>query len=175
MGRSVSRFNARHIVIAGVSGSGKSTVGQALSDLSGLPYQDADDLHPVANVDKMRSGQPLTDTDRWPWLDVCANALRTAPSGMILGCSALRRVYRDRMRETSGVADLVFVHLSGTSDLLHKRISERTGHYMPPSLLATQLQTLEPLDADENGLTIDIDQSVDDIIQAILAGLRARS
>lgn len=169
--RSVSLSNTRHIVVAGVSGCGKSTVGQALADQFGLPYQDADDLHPKSNVEKMRSGQPLNDEDRWPWLDVCAQALSSAPQGLILGCSALRRVYRDRLREVAGMPNLTFVHLSGTPELLLKRISERKDHYMPPSLLMTQLETLEPLDADETSLKIDIDQSVEDMIQEIMRGL----
>lgn len=145
-------------------------MGQALSDLTGFRYLDADDLHPKENVDKMSSGQPLTDEDRWPWLDVCASELSKAADGLILGCSALRRVYRDHLRSKSNLPELAFVHLSGDRDLLLSRLNDRKDHYMPPSLLTTQLDTLEPMQPDERGLVVNIDQSVDDIVQNIVDG-----
>ncbi|MFD1881963.1 gluconokinase [Paracoccus pacificus] len=166
---SALRRDPRHIVVMGVSGSGKSSVGLALSQRIGLRYRDGDDLHPARNVEKMRNGQPLTDDDRWPWLDLCGQALRDASEGLILGCSALRRVYRDRLRHTSGHADLAFVYLTGPESLLQSRMQARTAHYMPPALLQSQLQTLEVPDGDENAITISIDQPVMAMVDQIVA------
>lgn len=154
-----------HLVVMGVSGCGKSSVGAALSSRLAIPYADGDDLHPAENVDRMRQGKPLTDQDRWPWLDHCGRALADAQDGLILGCSALRRVYRDRLRSASGMPDLFFIHLTGSHALLHKRMSARQGHYMPASLLQSQLDTLEPPGPDENAVAIDIDQSIQTIIR----------
>lgn len=156
------------IVIMGVSGCGKSSVGAALSGRLGIPYFDGDDLHPAANVEKMRSGIPLTDADRWPWLDRVARTLRDeAP--VIVGCSALRRAYRDRIRAGAG-GTVRFVHLSGSREVIAARMSARKGHYMPTSLLDSQFATLEPPGADE-AVTVDIDQPLDSVVAAILSGL----
>lgn len=141
------------IVLMGVAGCGKSSVGAAVSALTGLSYVDGDDLHPAANVAKMAAGQPLTDEDRWPWLDACAATLATG--NIILGCSALKRAYRDRLRGAGGVR---FVHLSGPRDLIAARMAQRSGHYMPLSLLDSQFAALEPPASDEDALTICIDQ-----------------
>jgi gluconokinase len=159
----------RRIVIMGVSGCGKSSVGEGLASQLGIPYQDGDDLHPAANVEKMRTGTPLIDDDRWPWLDRVANVLATkAP--VIVGCSALRRTYRDRLR--AGAGGLVqFIHLSGSRDLIAGRMAARTGHYMPTSLLDSQFAALEAPGPDE-ALTIDIDQPLSAIISAATKGLR---
>jgi gluconokinase len=161
------------LVIMGVSGCGKSSVGEALSRRLGLPYRDGDDLHPMANVEKMRAGHPLTDDDRWPWLDRVAAVLATeAP--VIVGCSALRHAYRDRLRTGAG-GPVQFVHLSGGRDLIAGRIALRTGHYMPPSLLDSQFAALEA-PAPAEALTIDIDQPLPALIDAIatrLQGARA--
>lgn len=153
----------------GVSGCGKSSVGAGLSQRLGIPYRDGDDLHPAANVEKMRAGHPLTDDDRWPWLDRVA-AVLAADAPVIIGCSALRRAYRDRLRAGAG-GPVQFVHLAGSRELLAKRMSARTGHYMPLSLLDTQLAALEPPSPDE-ALTIDIDQTLDAIITAAAKGIR---
>lgn len=155
------------IVLMGVAGCGKSSVGAALSDLLGIPYIDGDDLHPAANVEKMRAGHPLTDADRWPWLDACAATL--ARGETILGCSALKRAYRDRLRGAGGVT---FVHLSGPRDLIAARMAQRSGHYMPLSLLDSQFAALEPPQADEAAITISIDQPTRSIAAAIAAQLR---
>ena len=152
------------LVIMGVAGCGKSSVGQGLGRRLGIPYRDGDDLHPAANVDKMRAGIALTDDDRWPWLDRVADVLaRDAP--VIIGCSALRWAYRDRLR--AGGGGLVqFVHLSGTRALIATRMAARTGHYMPVSLLDSQFAALEAPGPDE-AVTIDIDQPLPDLITAI--------
>ncbi|NGQ92471.1 gluconokinase [Rhodobacter sp. HX-7-19] len=156
------------MVIMGVSGCGKSTVGAALAARLGLAYRDGDDLHPAANVAKMRAGQPLGDADRWPWLDRVAAVLKDeAP--VIIGCSALRRAYRDRIRSGAG-GPVRFVHLSGQRDLIAARMATRAGHYMPLSLLDSQFATLEPPGPDE-ALTVDIDQPLPTLIDSILRSL----
>lgn len=152
----------------GVSGCGKSSVGARLAARTGLPYLDGDDLHPTENIERMRRGIPLGDADRWPWLERCGQALAAAPDGMILGCSALRRSYRDRLRQSSGMPDLFFVHLAGSHALLDRRLSARRGHYMPASLLDSQFDALEPPRNDENAVTIDIDRSPDAVAESVL-------
>lgn len=155
------------LVLMGVSGCGKSSVGQALSDLLGVPYIDGDDLHPPENVAKMRAGIPLTDQDRWPWLDACAATLRDrAP--VILGCSALKRAYRDRLRQAGGVA---FAHLEGARDLIAARMAARRDHYMPLSLLDSQFAALEPPDGEPGCLAVSIDQPTPAIAAEIAAKL----
>lgn len=156
------------LVIMGVSGCGKSSVGAALSARLGVRYCDGDDLHPAENVAKMRDGVPLTDADRWPWLDRVAGALRdNAP--LIIGCSALRRVYRDRIRAGAG-GPVVFLHLSGSRDLIAARMANRPGHFMPLSLLDSQFATLEPPGPDE-AITVDIALPLSDLIEAVVARL----
>jgi gluconokinase len=161
----------QRIVIMGVSGCGKSTVGAALSGALGIGYRDGDDLHPPANVEKMRAGQPLTDDDRWPWLDRVAAVLRDA-APVIAGCSALRRAYRDHLRAGAG-GPITFLYLTGSRDLIAARMAARTGHYMPPSLLGSQFAALEPPGMDE-ALTIDIDQPLPAILSTILAHLKEK-
>lgn len=149
------------IVIMGVSGCGKSSVGEGLAARLGIPYRDGDDLHPPENVAKMRAGVPLTDEDRWPWLDRVAQVLRDqAP--VIVGCSALKRAYRDRLR-TAG--EVRFLHLVGARELIAARMAARQGHYMPTTLLDSQFAALEPPGPDE-ALAIPIDQPLDAIITA---------
>lgn len=145
---------SRQIVVMGVSAVGKTRVGQGLSAGLGVPFVDADDLHPAANVAKMTAGAPLTDEDRWPWLDLVGGALATDSDGAVLACSALRRAYRDRIRARA--PETIFVQLSGSPQLLAERAAARTDHFMPPSLLASQLALLEPLEADEAGFSIDV-------------------
>lgn len=160
------------IVIMGVSGCGKSSVGEALGQSLGIPYRDGDDLHPAANVEKMRAGIPLTDADRWPWLDRVARVLADeAP--VIVGCSALRRVYRDRIRKLGG-AETRFVHLWGSRDLIAARMAARTGHYMPPALLDSQFATLEAPGPDE-ALTLDIDAPLAVLVEAIMADIKGET
>ncbi len=157
------------IVIMGVSGCGKSTVGAALAKALTIPYRDGDDLHPAANVEKMRAGIPLTDNDRWPWLDHVAATLRDA-APVIIGCSALRRAYRDRIRAGAG-GPVQFVHLTGSRAVIAARMAARKGHYMPPTLLDSQFATLEPPGPDE-AIRMDVDQSLTRLISQILAVLK---
>jgi len=158
------------IVLMGVAGCGKSSVGAALSALTGLPYIDGDDLHPAANVAKMAAGTPLVDDDRWPWLDACADRLGTG--NIILGCSALKRAYRDRLRRAG---DITFVHLSGSCDLIAARMAQRKGHYMPLSLLDSQFAALEPPTPDESALVVSIGPSATSIAASIAAQLKGAS
>lgn len=155
------------VVIMGVAGCGKSSVGEALAARLGIAYRDGDDLHSPAAVEKMRAGTPLTDGDRWPWLDRVAQVLaREAP--VIIGCSALKRAYRDRIRAGAG-GPVSFVYLAGAPGLIARRMAAREGHYMPASLLESQFAALEVPGHDE-ALTVDIDQPLDAIVLAILAG-----
>ena len=159
------------LVIMGVAGCGKSAVGAGVAAALGVPYRDGDDLHPAANVDKMRAGLPLTDDDRWPWLDRVAGVLRDG-APVIVGCSALRRTYRDRIRNGAG-GPVRFVHLAGSRAVIAERMALRTGHFMPLSLLDSQFAALEPPTADE-ALTVDIDQPLAVLVAAIAADAGAR-
>ena len=159
-------------VMMGVTGSGKSTVGAGLARALEVPFIDADDLHPRQNVERMAAGIPLTDEDRRPWLLAIAARLREAQGagrGLVVACSALKRSYRDLLR--SGAPDLRFVHLVGSRALLAERMMQRRGHYMPPSLLDSQLNTLEEPSPDEDVWTCDIRQTP----EAIVADLVTRS
>ena len=158
------------IVVMGVSGSGKSSVGARLSDRLGLPFHDADEFHPRANVDKMASGIPLTDDDRWPWLDAIGRALRDAEGGIVVACSALRRAYRDRLRTTAG-RPVVFVHLAGSRQTIGARLRTRTGHFMPPSLLDSQFAALEPPTDEEPVVTISVEPPLREVVAAAVAAL----
>jgi len=158
-----------HLVVMGVAGTGKSTVARALAERLGWPFAEGDDLHSAANVAKMAAGIPLEDADRWPWLDaIGAWTTGQAAEGnsTIVTCSALRRTYRDRLR--AAAADTVFVHLDGSPDLLAERMTARKDHFMPTSLLASQLRTLEPLEADEAGFTVDVELPAAAIVEAVL-------
>lgn len=157
------------LVVMGVSGCGKSSVGAALAARLGVPYRDGDDLHPAENVAKMRAGVALTDADRWPWLDRVALVLR-AQAPVTVGCSALRRVYRDRLRAGAG-GPVRFLHLTGAPGVIAARMAGRQGHYMPPALLDSQLATLEPPGTEEGALTLDIDQPLAVLVDRALAGL----
>lgn len=149
------RFEAAaplRLVVMGVSGSGKSTIAAQLAGRLGLPYVDGDDLHPQRNVDKMHSGQPLDDDDRWPWLDRVAGALNetgAARGGVVLACSALRRVYRDRLRVGTG-GKVRFAFLDVSFDVIEARLAKRVHHFMPRQLLESQFQTLERPGPDEH-------------------------
>ncbi|MCW2813922.1 MAG: gluconate kinase [Nocardioides sp.] len=151
-----------HVVVAGVSGSGKSTVGEQLAARLDVPFCDGDDLHPPANVEKMRAGTPLTDEDRWPWLDAVGAWLGGHEAGVV-ACSALRRAYRDKLREH--VPDLEVLLLDGDRELIRERQAARGQHFMPTSLLDSQLATFEPLHHDELGATVDVADSVEHIVE----------
>lgn len=155
------------IVVMGVSGSGKSTVGAALAQRLRVPFADADDFHPLTNIAKMTAGHALDDDDRYPWLEAIGDWLAAHHEGGVMSCSALKRTYRDQLRRHC--PDVRFLHLSGPPEVIQRRQASRPGHFMPTSLLASQFQTLEPLDDDEHGITIDVDQSIDAIVDEFVA------
>jgi gluconokinase len=160
------------LLLMGVSGSGKTVIGRLLADRIGMPFLDADDLHSAENVRKMRLGRPLTDTDRAPWLQaVIGEIARTTVDGqgMVVACSALKRAYRDRLRVAA--PGLRLVHLAGLPGLIRRRLEARTGHFMPVTLLDNQLATLEPPEADERPLVIDLALPPDEIVERIVAAL----
>lgn len=151
------------LVVMGVSGSGKSTVGAALAQRLRVPFADADDLHPPENIAKMSAGQALDDDDRYPWLDAVGRWLADHPDGGVMGCSALKRKYRDQLRRHA--PGLRFLLLEGTREVIEARQASRPGHFMPASLLDSQFATLEPLAPDEDGVVLDVGQGVDQIVQ----------
>jgi gluconokinase len=155
----------------GVSGSGKSTVGAALAGRLEIPFADADAFHSAANVAKMSAGIPLDDDDRYPWLAAVGLWLADHECG-VMSCSALKRRYRDQLR--SHRASVEFLHLTGSPELIDRRQAERTGHFMPSSLVNSQFNALEPLDSDEHGLAIDVGQSADAIVETMVRYLAAR-
>ena len=160
------------VVVMGVSGSGKSTVGAALAKRLRVPFVDADTLHPQANVAKMAAGEPLNDDDRYPWLEKVGEWLAGHRDGGVVSCSALKRNYRDRLRMCCPRVE--FLHLSGSPELIGGRLAARSGHFMPAALLRSQFDALEPLGADEAGATVDAGQGVDAVVDAFLAGSAAR-
>ncbi len=158
------------VVVMGVSGSGKSTVGGLLAERLGVPYAEADDFHPPANIAKMSAGHPLDDEDRAPWLDAIAAWITgRGDRGGVVSCSALRRRYRDRLRKDS--PGLFFLHLDGSEELIAARLAARTGHFMPAGLLRSQLEALEPLEADEAGAVVAIGGDPGQISERALAAL----
>lgn len=161
----------KSIVLMGVAGCGKTSVGETLASRIALSYLDGDDLHPQSNIDKMQSGTPLTDEDRHPWLEIIGVTFGQSENALAIGCSALKRSYRDLIRDTSG-KQVYFVHLSGTKELIGKRMAERAGHFMPTSLLDSQFNDLELLAPDENGFEVSIDQSVDEVVTEIQEKLK---
>ncbi|GAA1988974.1 gluconokinase [Kitasatospora viridis] len=163
------------IVVMGVAGVGKTTVARLLADRLGLPYAEADDFHPAANIAKMSAGIPLDDADRAPWLRAIAGWLHErgrAGTGGVVTCSALKRGYRDLLR--AGCADVRFLHLDGGHDLIAARIAARTGHFMPASLLDSQYALLEPLQADEPGAVLPVGErdTPHDLVEKAAALLR---
>ncbi|WP_369133730.1 gluconokinase [Modestobacter sp. I12A-02662] len=162
------------IVVMGVSGSGKTSVSQELTRQLGWEYIEGDDLHPEANVAKMAAGTPLQDEDRWPWLRRVAEEIgahEAAGSSVIVTCSALRRAYRDLLRE--GHPSVWFAHVHVSEAVLAERLRNRQGHYMPPSLLGSQLATLEPLGEDEPGGVVPGDGPLAQTVADLLTTLRA--
>ncbi len=156
----------------GVSGSGKTTVGRLLAERIHGDFLDADDLHPVSNVRKMRAGTPLTDTDRWPWLDAVAKELVRATADhprLVIACSALKRAYRDRLRAAAPVLQLVW--LTGSEELLRSRLANRAGHFMPAGMLASQLADLEPPTADEAAIVADFSATTEEIVTHVILGM----
>jgi gluconokinase len=163
------------IVVMGVSGSGKTSIAEAIAGRLVLYFVEGDALHPAANVAKMSHGVPLTDEDRMPWLHKIGFEIASAVArgeGIVVSCSALKRLYRDRLRREAG-GPLTFVYLEGSKELLTKRMGERKGHFMPTSLLESQLQTLESPTGEPGVVTVDIDDSIDGIVNAAMRGLAA--
>lgn len=154
------------VVVMGVTGSGKSTVGIALAERVGVPFADADDFHSPANVAKMSSGVPLTDVDRRPWLLAIGVWLAEHEHGAVVTCSALKRVYRDTLREAAPT--VTFLHLHGDKETVRKRVAGRDGHFMPESLVDSQFADLEPLGTDERGVVVDYALPVDVIVDRFL-------
>jgi gluconokinase len=157
------------LVVMGVSGSGKTTVAAGVAKRLGWRFAEGDDFHPAANVAKMAAGQALTDEDRWPWLDVLAEWIgrrEQADEDAVLTCSALRRAYRDVL--AAGHPSVRFVHVIVSPEVLRQRLESRRGHYMPATLLDSQLATLEPLGHDEPGLTLPGDGAPDDVVDALV-------
>jgi len=161
-----------HLVLMGVAGSGKTTLARILEDRLGLPYAEADDFHPPANIEKMSAGTPLDDDDRWPWLEAIRDWLTEqtrAGRPSVVTCSALKRSYRDVLRSAEG--RVRFVHLTAGTDLLEDRMAHREGHFMPTTLLPSQLSTLEPLGDDEDGVTVVVDVPPQDVADRALTAL----
>jgi gluconokinase len=161
------------LIVMGVSGSGKSTIAARLAERLNWVCEDGDRFHPPGNVAKMSAGQPLTDEDRWPWLQAIANEIdRACQAGghVVIASSALKRAYRDLL--IHGRDDVRIVFLSGTQPLIADRLAQRKDHFMPPGLLDSQFATLEPPDANENPITVSIDASVETIVDDIFRQLR---
>ncbi|MEE2568734.1 gluconokinase [Pseudarthrobacter sp. J64] len=166
---------ATHLVVMGVAGAGKTTLAEALSARLGWAMAEADEFHPQSNIAKMNSGTPLDDEDRWPWLRAIRDwmtAQAQAGQSTVLTCSALKQSYRELLSETEG--NVVFLHLSGDPELLGERIRHRTGHFMPSTLLPSQLATLEPLTDQEiatGSLVLDISRTPQQLVEDVLSAL----
>jgi gluconokinase len=164
------------LIVMGVSGSGKSTIADRLAGRLCWTFEDGDRFHPASNVAKMSAGHPLTDEDRWPWLQAIADEIdRVCRAGQhaVIACSALKRAYRDIL--VHGRTDVRMIFLNGTQELIASRLAQRKGHFMPPGLLASQFSTLEPPDGSENPITVSIDASVDAIVDDIVRQLNLSS
>ncbi|MFF8101849.1 gluconokinase [Streptomyces sp. NPDC016640] len=162
------------VVVMGVAGTGKSTIGPLLAARFGVPYAEGDDFHPPANIAKMSAGTPLTDEDRRPWLDAIGDwAHGRAGLGGVVSCSALKRSYRDRLR--AAAPGVVFLHLSGDRALVEDRMSHRQGHFMPTALLDSQFATLQPLGPDEAGAAVEVTGRPEEIAERAAAALETLS
>ena len=163
------------VIVFGVSGAGKTTIGKLLAEELGWQFYEADDFHPRANIEKMRSGLPLTDEDRWPWLERLREQIMrslAAKENAVLACSALKRVYREHLR-VSG--DVKFVFLRGDYALIERQLCRRRGHFMSPALLQSQFADLEEPQPDEDVLTIDLGRSPQELVDEIKAKLNLRT
>lgn len=169
------QYPTTHLVVMGVAGSGKSTIAAALSQQLGWACAEADEFHPPTNIQKMSQGIPLQDEDRWPWLQQIQNWMTTqakAGKSTVLTCSALKQRYRQLLDQAEGC--VLFLHLHGEADLIGQRMQGREGHFMPPTLLPSQLATLEPLSDDElatGSLRLDISKSPEELVSTIVASL----
>ncbi len=156
----------------GVSGCGKTTIGQALAEAYGGTFLDGDSFHPKANIEKMALGQALSDADRWPWLARFAREIAARPGLVVGGCSALRRSYRERIADAAG-EPVLFVHLSGSRELIAGRMHRRRGHFMPASLLESQFAALEVPGPEELAISVDIDGATEAVVASIRSKLEA--
>ncbi len=166
--------HGKTVVVMGVCGVGKSLVAERLSQALGLAMVEADDFHSPSNKAKMSKGLALTDADRMPWLDAVIHAARTGcleAGGVVVACSSLRRIYRDRLR--GGLKDCLFIHLTGEAGLIEARLQSRKNHFVGANLLFSQLSVLESLEADEAGFALDISLSADEVVEKALEELRA--
>jgi len=155
------------VIVFGVSGAGKTTIGKLLAEDLGWQFYEGDDFHPLANIEKMRSGRPLTDEDRWPWLDRLRDQITrslAAKENAVLSCSALKRAYRERLRVSD---DVKFVFLRGDYALVEKQLRRRRGHFMNPDLLRSQFTDLEEPEADEDVLTIELGRTPQELVEDI--------
>ena len=170
------QYPATHLVVMGVAGSGKSTIAAALSQQLGWACAEADEFHPQSNIDKMTQGIPLQDEDRWPWLQEIQDwmsAQAAAGKSTVLTCSALKKSYRQLLSEAQG--RVLFLHLHGEAGLIGQRMQGREGHFMPPTLLPSQLATLEPLSEEElaaGSLRLDISEAPEELVKTIIEALR---
>lgn len=161
------------IVVMGVCGCGKTTLGAALADRLDAAFVDGDSLHSPDNVAKMTRGEPLTDEDRWPWLDTIGKRLGSSSGPIVIASSALRRRYRDRIA-AAAAEPVLFIHLAGGIDLIGSRMRARKDHYMPQSLLRSQFEALEPPGRDENAFEVRIDRTPEEVLAAVLTELQGR-
>lgn len=162
---------SHQIIVMGVSGCGKSTIGQSLADKLGATFYDGDNYHPQSNIDKMASGTPLNDDDRRPWLEKLADVIKNTEGNSVTACSALKQQYRDILRTAGNVT---FIYLEGTKETLLERITARsnnTDHFMPSTLLDSQLTTLESPSTESNTITVSIEPSIPTIIENVLSKL----
>ncbi len=167
-----SRRRTLHIVVMGVSATGKTTVGEGLAEELGCEFIEGDALHPSANIEKMSAGIPLTDEDRWPWLQAIAELVAVRDhegTSTVVTCSALKRAYRDVLRDA---APTFFVHLEAPFEVLQERMSHRTKHFMPTTLLRSQFDTLEPLEDDEAGAAVDVTPPLDEVVEEAVNAVR---
>ncbi|HET9760613.1 MAG TPA: gluconokinase [Nocardioidaceae bacterium] len=167
-----SRRKPMHIVVMGVSATGKTSVGELLAEELGCEFVEGDSLHPRRNIEKMEAGTPLTDEDRWPWLQAIADLVAVRDhegTSTVVTCSALKRKYRDILRDA---APTFFVHLDAPFQVLEARMQQRTKHFMPTSLLRSQFDTLEPLDEDESGAVVDVSPPIDEVVEEAVNAVR---
>jgi len=163
------------VIVFGVSGAGKTTIGKLLAEQLGWQFYEADDFHPRPNIEKMRSGRPLTDEDRWPWLERLREQITrslAAKENAVLACSALKRAYRQRLRVSD---DVKFVFLRGNYALIERQLGRRRGHFMNPALLQSQFADLEKPESDEDAITIELGQSPEELVEQIKAKLNLRT
>lgn len=164
-------MNARLFIVMGVAGCGKSTVGDGVAQKFDGTFLEGDAFHPQSNIDKMSKGEALTDEDRWPWLEIIATVMSANAGLVFTGCSALKKSYREFISKKAG-ENVLFIYLDGSKELIAKRMSQRTGHFMPTSLLDSQFDTLEIPTDDELKILVDISGSTQDIINTICERLQ---